>query len=60
MRIFIRSSYHFFNIIQNCMYLQQSWKYQWSLKVCDSIIAGSSVSGIAFCYVFQPFKCLNC
>ena len=27
------------------LYLQQSWVYQWSLIVCNSIMAGSSVAG---------------
>ena len=29
------------------VYLQQSWKYQWPEKVCDIIIHGSLISGVA-------------
>jgi hypothetical protein len=46
--------------LSNLRYLQQSWKYQGPQKPCDIIGASyySDCGGI--CYVFQPFKYLNC
>jgi hypothetical protein len=35
-------------------------KYLKAVKTCDIINPVSLVSGADFCYIFQPFKHLNC
>ena len=44
---------------QNCKLLLQSWNYQGPPKIYDIIIFRFQGWGVAFCYVSQPFKCLN-